>query len=98
MPNCLYCSNAHHDGVLEDAPIEDADHLLLHCTQHHTIRQQFIDSMHEKDMDADIAFNLDNILCSDQCIASLHSRQLRKDWIRMTEKYIVSIFHARGIL
>ena len=98
MPNCLYCSNAHHDGVLEDAPIEDADHLLLHCTQYHTIRKQFIDSMHEKDMDADIAFNLDNILCSDQCIASLHSRQLRKEWIRMTEKYIVSIFHARGIL
>jgi hypothetical protein len=100
MPNCLYCSTTYHDDALEDASIEEADHLLLHCPQYHTIRQQFIDSMHEKEkeMDAHIAFNLDNLLCSDECITSLHSRELRKEWIHMTEKYIVSIFHVRGIL
>ena len=98
VPYCMYCANTYHDGVLEhvDVDNEDIDHVLLHCPQYDTARQQLIDSMHEKNID--ITFNAANILCSDECIASLRSTKLKKDWIHMTEKYIVSIFNVRGSL
>jgi hypothetical protein len=96
MPNCSHCADTLHGGNMEHAPIEGMHHVLIACPQYCTVRQQLIDGMHQREID--IAFTVENILCSDHCLASLRSRQLREEWLSMTERYIVSIFHVRGIL
>jgi len=96
MPSCSHCADTLHGSNMEHAPIEGMHHVLIACPQYSTVRQQLIDGMHEREID--IAFTVENILCSDHCLASLHSRQLREEWLSMTERHIVSIFHVRGIL
>ena len=94
MPNCSYCGLTYHNNLLEFAPIEDNDHLLIYCPQFNELRVQLV---HEKSShDIDMELSVDNILCSNACLSSLPSNELRKTWLNITQKFLVSISNLRG--
>ena len=94
MPNCSYCGLTYHNNLLEFAPIEDNDHLLIYCPQFNELRVQLVHEMSSHDIDMELS--VDNILCSDACLSSLPSHELRKTWLNITQKFLVSISNLRG--
>ena len=94
MPNCSYCGLTYHNNLLEFAPIEDNDHLLIYCPQFNELRVQLVHEMSSHDIDMELS--VANILCSDACLSSLPSHELRKTWLNITQKFLVSISNLRG--